>query len=155
MTNAEISALRKIAADHRIPATRRLHAIDRLASIANVYIVEAASKGHNDRHWDTTRYLSAFRPTGIRAKRAVISLLRQLPECPRQNDRLLFLRGQELYERGRVNQSERIFRLKPPKFIPPSQSEQVTPVDWMKVVDDALRKVEAEHRSENVDLRRE
>jgi hypothetical protein len=141
MTNVEISALRKIAGDHRVPAMRRLHAIDRLAADANVYVIESVDDDRH--HWDTRKYLSEYRPTGTRARRVVVALLRRLPESARRDDRLMFLRGEEIYRRGRVNPREKIFRLNPPETEPDLKS--ITAKSFDDVVREALRKVEIEH----------
>lgn len=141
MTNGEIAAFRKIAADCRVPVMRRLHAIDRLAAEANVYIVE--SRDDDRHHWDTTKFLPEYRPTGTRAKRSVIGLLRQLPESPRRNDRLLFLRGEEIYMRGRTNLRERIFKLNPPGEPQPQSVERVIDAE----ISEALARYYAERRN--------
>jgi hypothetical protein len=146
MTNADISALRKIAADCRLPAMRRLHAIDRLAADANVYIVE--SRDDDRHHWDTRKFLSEYRPTGTRARRAVIRLLRQLPESPRRNDRLLFLRGEDLYKQGRVNLRERIFKLKPPGVESPDASGHPKSVADQQIAE-ALKRWQEENDGRN------
>ena len=146
MTNGEIAVFRKIAADCRVPAMRRLHAIDRLAAEANVYIVEAVDSDRH--HWDTRKLLSVYRQTGTRARRAVISLLRELPESARRDDRLMFLRGEEIYRRGRVNPREKIFRLNPPEAESPKSIAPVTPQkSFDDIVREALQRVDAEHKA--------
>jgi hypothetical protein len=112
MTNAAVAELRRIAADPRVSAMSRLHAIDTLAADANVYIVKADDG--NPRRWDTTSVRTEYCPVGTRARRAVISLLRRLPESQRPRERLLFIRGEEFYRRGRVEKHEVLFRIKSP-----------------------------------------
>lgn len=113
MTNTEIGEWRRVASDSRVSAMSRLHAIDTLAAHGNVYIVNADDG--NPRRWDTTHICKEYRPVGTRARQAVVSLLRKLPDSQRRRERLLFIRGEEFYERGRVNFRERIFRLKSPE----------------------------------------
>lgn len=114
MTNSEISALRKIAADSRVTAQSRLHAIDRLAGIANVYLVEEMMHDAQTR-WQTVGLLKEYQPPGVRARRVVASLLRKLPPSSRRDDRLLFVKSEKFYASGRTNRRERLFRLKSPE----------------------------------------
>ena len=142
MSNAEIAALRKIAADSRVTVQSRLHAIDRLAGIANVYLVEETMHDGRTR-WQTVDLLTAYRTPGVRAKRVVISLLRRLPESARRNDRLLFLRDEDLYAHGRVNRRERLFRLKSPEE---AQTQTERPRYGDPEVELALMRYEEEKR---------
>jgi hypothetical protein len=122
MTNVEISALRKIAGDLRIPVQSRLHAIDEIAAYGGLYLVEETLHDGKTR-WQTVGLVTEYLPAGVRARRCVISLLRKLPPSSRRDDRLLFLRSPILYERGRVNRRERLYSLKPPSELqPPAKS---------------------------------
>ena len=120
MTNAEISALRKIAGDPRVPTQSRLHAIDEIAAYGGLYLVEETLHDGQTR-WQTVGLVTEYRPARVRARRYVISLLRKLPPSSRRDDRLLFLRSPAWYEKGRVNRRELLFRIKSPAEIVAAQ----------------------------------
>jgi|HubBroStandDraft_5_1064220.scaffolds.fasta_scaffold44172_3 hypothetical protein len=121
-SNFDIGMIRKQALDNSAPTGRRLAAIDRLASLSNVY--QTAS-------W----HQSGFVETGSRPRRFIVYALRRLLKVEPTNqklialirDRLIFIRtGEQVGSNNKVLISrDRLWRVQPSSGGPsPTQTNE-------------------------------
>lgn len=139
-SNFDIGMIRKQALDNSAPTGRRLAAIDRLASLSNVY---------QSPLWHQSRFVE----TGSRARRFVVYALRRLLKVESTNqklgalirDRLIFIRtGEQVGSNSKVMVNrDRLWRLEGSGV----ESEKPAPtVTDTSSFDEALRRVEEENK---------
>jgi hypothetical protein len=138
--NFNIGMIRKQALDNSAPTGRRLAAIDRLASLSNVY--QSSS-------WQQSRFVE----TGSRARRFVVYALRRLLKVEPTNqkltalirDRLIFIRtGEQVGSNNKVLiNRNRLWRVEKSGV---GYEKPVSAVIDTTSFDEALRRVEEENK---------